>query len=119
MIGQLRPALVPALFVLLAASACGEETNASAYDLSGIVTVERDDGSSAGLGGARVTFTSDTGLVEETTTGDDGRYEMQVLSDVAFGQVRAEKTGFTSSERTVYFDRAERRIDLELREASE
>lgn len=114
--------MVPGLLVALAASlasGCAEEDGSSAFDLSGRVTVERADGSFEGLGDARVTFTSDTGLTAETTTRDDGRYEMQVRSDVAFGQVRADKSGFTSSERTVYFDRPDRRIDLVLRPARE
>ena len=119
--GQARRPWVPALIALAVAtlaSACVDETNAAAYDLSGRVQVETEEGGElTPLGGARVVFTSDTGLVEETVSGDDGRYEMQVLSDVSFGQVRAERNGFTASEQTVFFDRPDRRIDFVLRPA--
>lgn len=121
--GQAWRARVPALVALVAAmlpSGCVEETNASAYDLSGVVQVESEDGGELSpLGGATVVFTSDTGLVAETVSEDDGRYEMQVLSDVTFGQVRAERSGFTPSEQTVFFDRPDRRVDFVLRPAPE
>lgn len=120
--GQARrawvPCLIAAAFVALAGG-CAEETNAAAYDLSGRVVAQAFDGDDlTPLGDVRVVFTSDTGRVAATTTGDDGRYEMQVLSDFAFGQVRAERRGFTPSEHTVYFDRPERRIDFVLRPAA-
>lgn len=101
---------------LVVALACGERAPGTAYDLSGRVTRQQED-MGAPLPGATVRFTSDTGLVQETTTGGDGRYEMQVVSDTPFGQVRAEAPGYVPSERTVYFDLPERRIDLELRPA--
>lgn len=120
--GQARRAWVPGLIALVfvaLAGGCVEETNAAAYDLSGRVVAQAFEGDDlVPLGGVRVVFTSDTGLVADTTTGDDGRYEMQVLSDFAFGQVRAERSGFTPSEQTVYFDRPERRIDFVLRPTS-
>lgn len=120
--GQARRARVPGLFALALvaiAGGCVEGTDAAAYDLSGRVQAQAVEGDAvAPLGGARILFTSDTGLVAETTTGDDGRYELQVLSDVAFGQVRAERSGFAPSEQTVYFDRPERRIDFVLRPAA-
>lgn len=98
------------------AVACGEAAPGAAYDLSGRVQTELVEGSAPmPLGGATVRFTSDTGHVSETVSGDDGRYEMQVFSDVAFGQVRAEAAGFVASDRTVYFDVPQRRIDFVLR----
>ncbi len=100
---------------LLAAS-CEDRAPGGNYDLSGIVRTELVEGSTpTPVGGATVVFTSDTGHVTETVSGDDGRYEMQVFSDVAFGQARAELEGFVPSERTVYFDTAQRRIDFVLR----
>ena len=65
--------------------------------------------------GARVTFRSDT-LYEVTTTSDEeGRYELFVVSDSKFGQVIAEKEGFSTAEQSVFFDQPQRRIDLEMR----
>lgn len=86
------------------------------YSLSGFVTQTLASGVTATpIGGATVTFTSDVGERFTTTTGGDGRYRMQVVSRSVFGQVRAEAGGFTPSERTVYFDSPERRIDIGLR----
>ena len=120
MIRQRAAARVPAWLGLAAigmlAAACGDRVPGAAYDLSGIVQSELVEGSSpTPLGGAVVVFTSDTGRVTSTVSGDDGRYEMQVFTDVAFGQVRAEAAGFVPDERTVYFDVPARRIDLVLR----
>ncbi len=110
------PAWVAIAAIALVGTACDDRVPGAAYDLSGIVQSELVEGSTpAPLGGATVVFTSDTGHVTETVSGDDGRYEMQVFSDVAFGQVRAEAAGFVPHERTVYFDVPARRIDLLLR----
>lgn len=86
------------------------------YELSGIVSERFESGTELSpLGGVRVTFRGDTGLVYETSTGSDGRYRMRISSDVQFGQVRAELDGFTPVEMTVYFDTPTRRIDLDMR----
>lgn len=104
----------------LASTACVEDAPGAVYEVSGIVSQESEDGERASpLGGALVRFTSDTGHVSETTSGDDGRYEMQVFTDVRFGQVRAERDGFAPDERTVLFDQPQRRIDLRLRPVRE
>jgi len=120
MIRQRRASPVPGVLAIvilgLVVASCGEDIPASAYELSGRVSIElTESGDPMPIGGALVTFTSDTGLAHDTTTADDGRYEMSVLSDSVFGQVRAEAAGFETAERTVYFDGAERRIDLVLR----
>lgn len=121
MIGQRRVlGVLGCLTIAALAASCAEEVPGGAYDLSGRVSVELTEGGAPmPLGGALVTFTSDTGHVHETTTGSDGRYEMQVFSDTPFGQVRAEADTYVPSQRSVYFDNPERRIDLVLRPAPE
>lgn len=105
-------ALLPFLFL----AACAPGSVGSTYELSGRITNLLESGSAPSpIGGAMVRFTSDTGEVAETAAASDGRYAMQVMSDSRFGQVRAEATGFNPSERTVFFDVAQRRIDLALR----
>ena len=94
---------------------CAEEAPTDAFELSGYVT-ERDGG--APVSGARVIFTSDTLYTAETTTNDDGLYEMVVETDRPFGQVRAEAAGYENEERSVFFDSPSRRLDLTLRSAS-
>jgi hypothetical protein len=109
-----RLALLPFLFL----AACAPTTVGSTYELSGRITnLLESGGTPSPVGGAVVRFTSDTGDVVETTSAADGRYAMQVLTDARFGQVRAEAGGYTPSERTVFFDIAQRRIDLALRPA--
>jgi hypothetical protein len=104
----------------LVVASCGDTTPGAAYDLTGIVsTALTPDSARTPLGGATVRFTSDTGRVHEAISGEDGRYEMQVFTDTAFGQVRAESTGYEPAERSVYFDVPQRRIDLVLRATPE
>ncbi len=109
---------VSTLFLLLmlpASSACKEAGSATdAFEVSGVVT---DETNGNGIGGATVTFVSDTLFRTRTSTGGGGDYEMTVDTDVPFGQVRAEKEGFVSGEATVHFDTRARRIDLQLRPA--
>lgn len=107
---------VPVL-VLVGSSGCdGGAAVVSTYELSGIVTERIDTGTDvAPLAGAEVTFTSDTGMSLTTTSGDDGRYRMQVESEVRFGQVRATLAGYQTTERTVLFDVPARRVDLGMR----
>lgn len=95
-----------------------EGTTLDAFELTGRVSVF-ESSTDAPVPGARVIFTSDTLLVEETVADDDGRYRMRVLSDHPFGQVRAEAEGFRPAERTVYFDQQRRRIDLRMRSMPE
>lgn len=107
-------------FALLGSSqfivGCEESSVTTEYDLSGYVrTPAGDEGETDPVGNATVRFTSDTGLVSTTQTDERGRYEMQVASDIVFGQVRAEATGFAPAEATVYFDSPQRRLDLEIR----
>lgn len=93
-----------------------DESHLEAYELSGRVTVlleSNDEGD--GIAGARVVFRSDTLIVEETTTDASGRYRMRIVTDHAFGQVRAEAPGFRPHEETVYFDTPHRRVDIALR----
>ncbi len=104
--------LVSGLFL----GSCAPVTVASTYELSGRITNLLESGETPSpIGGAMVRFTSDTGDVTETVATSDGRYAMQVLSDSRFGQVRAAADGYTPSERTVFFDVPQRRIDLALR----
>ncbi len=112
------PRVLGALFAAAIglSGACTEDTPGSAFDLSGLVASETEEGgATTPLGGALVRFTSDTGQVHEATTTSEGRYEMQIFTDSPFGQVRAEASGFGPSERTVLFDRPQRRVDLVLR----
>ncbi len=110
----LRPSLALLPFLFLAA--CAPGTVADTFELSGRVTNLLESGVAASpIGGARVQFISDTGDVSETVTSPDGRYAMQVLSQSRFGQVSAEAAGYTTSERTVFFDVPQRRVDLALR----
>jgi hypothetical protein len=102
------------LFAMLAS--CAPGTVGDTYALSGRITQTLSSGVTVTpVGGATVRFTSDVGDVFETTSGGDGRYHIQVLTRVRFGQVRATAGGFNPSERTVYFDTPQRRVDLGLR----
>ena len=100
------------------AGGCGEEENPNVdrFELSGYVRDTFDDNP---IGGATVTFRSDTLRMADATTDDEGLYEMVVETDVAFGQVRAEAAGFQGAEASVFFDSPRRRIDLRLRPAGE
>lgn len=96
---------------------CGENpTMMEGFELSGRVE-ELIGPETIGdpIPGARVTFMSDTLIVEETTSDDGGRYRMRISTDYPFGQVRAEADGFSPDEQTVFFDQMIRRVDLELR----
>ncbi len=86
------------------------------YELSGQVTSLLDEsGGGDPIPGARVTFISDTLIVDEATADASGRYRMRVSTDHPFGQVRAEADGFTANEATVYFDTPQRVVDVALR----
>jgi len=86
------------------------------FSLSGRITQTLESGVSVTpVAGATVRFTSDVGDVFTATSGGDGRYRIQVLTRVRYGQVRATASGFVDSERTVYFDTAERRVDIGMR----
>jgi hypothetical protein len=86
------------------------------YELSGRVTVLLDaEEDGAGIALARVTFVSDTLIVQETTADGEGRYRMRVSTDHPFGQVRAQAEGFLPREETVFFDTDQRRVDIALR----
>ncbi|HJL19269.1 MAG TPA: carboxypeptidase-like regulatory domain-containing protein [Sandaracinaceae bacterium LLY-WYZ-13_1] len=103
------------VFVLLA-GACDEGAPTETFELSGVVSVLLESGETGGpIGGARVRFVSDTLIVSETETDDDGRYRMRVLTDFPFGQVIATADGFREEEATVFFDTPQRRVDLQLR----
>ena len=105
-----------ALSAALGLAACGsdEDPTIEEHELSGYV---RDDLEGTAIRGATVRFTSDTLYVEETSTDSDGHYEMVVISDVDFGQVRAEKEGYDPAEESVFFDTDARQIDIRLRPA--
>jgi hypothetical protein len=107
---------VPVL-VLVGSTGCdGGAPVVSTYELSGIVSERFESGMDlTPLAGVAVTFTSDTGMAFSATTGDDGRYRMQIESEVDFGQVRASLAGFQTTETTVLFDVPARRIDLDMR----
>jgi|GEM_PF-1895208 len=107
---------VPVL-VLVGSTGCdGGAAMISTYELSGIVSERFESGIEVTpLAGVEVTFTSDTRMSFSATTGDDGRYRMQIESEVRFGQVRAALAGFQTTERTVLFDVPARRVDLDMR----
>ena len=107
------------MFVVVMLTSCATPTVGDTYALSGRVTQTLASGVSATpVPGALVRFTSDVGDVFETSAAGDGRYHLQVLTRVRFGQVRAMAGGFVPSERSVYFDTPERRIDIGLRPTS-
>jgi hypothetical protein len=103
--------LVPLLVTL---GCDGSDPNAQVYELGGEVL---DRTSGQGIGGAEVTFVSDTLQESFATSGSDGAYRMVVRTDSPFGQVRAEREGYLPDERTVFFDTSPRRMDLRLRQA--
>lgn len=107
-----RTLVASALFAALALSSSCESNVTERYSVSGYV---RDLATNDGIGGVRVTFTSDTLYTNSTTTRGNGAYQMDVRSDVPFGQVKAEREGFITDQRTVHFDSRERRVDLGLR----
>ena len=90
----------------------GDDSATSTYELSGIV---EETFSGDRLEGVRITFTSDTLYRSDTTTDDDGYYEMSIETDVPFGQVRADRPGYVTEETAVFFDTNERRVDFDLR----
>ncbi|MFW6067930.1 MAG: hypothetical protein ACOC97_06305 [Myxococcota bacterium] len=116
----MRRSPVPPLLVLLlglVCASCGDEDpNVQSFSLSGRVT---DRATGDGIGGVTVTFVSDTLHEAQDTTGSGGSYSVMVRSDTPFGQVRADKDGWLSDEKTVYFDVPERRVDLSLRRAAD
>lgn len=109
-----------ALTLLLLASCEPQDVPLASYELSGRVTVLLESDAEGGaIANARVIFTSDTLLRQETTTDEDGRYRMRIETDHLFGQVRAEAAGFRPNEETVYFDSPMRRVDIALRRIAE
>lgn len=97
-------------------ASCVPGTVGDTYSLSGRITQSLESGVTVTpVAGATVRFTSDVGDVVTATSGGDGRYRMQILTRVRFGQVRATAAGFVDSERSVYFDTPERRIDIGMR----
>jgi hypothetical protein len=96
---------------------CGnaEARPVSEYEISGTVT---DDLTGAAVGGALVTFVSDT--LDETQAHCDGsgRYSMsvQVTEGEHFGTLHASAAGYEdSTPQSVYFDGTARTVDLRLR----
>jgi len=107
----LRPRSVLVLLAL-AFGACGDGAPVESRTVAGFVT---DGADMRGVGGADVTFTSDTRYTASTTTNGDGFYEIRVETDSPFGQVVATHPEYQSAEGTVFFDTEERRLDLVLR----
>lgn len=102
-----------ACLALFAAAGCaGDEAPTDRYELSGFVTETPSGGP---IDGATVIFVADTLYSTETSTDEDGFYEMVVETDTPFGQVRARHAGHVAAEQTVFFDSQQRRIDLVLR----
>jgi hypothetical protein len=104
-----RGAAAAAVVAIASIAGCGTEPDTQRYTIEGRVTEALTE---RRLEGVLVTFTSDTLYTADARTGSQGRYTLQVESDVLFGQVRAERDGYTPTETTVYFDRPDRRIDL-------
>ena len=111
--GSRFAAALTCLAVAAALLGCGESANPnlSGYDVSGYV---RDGLSGGGIGGATVTFTSDTLFTESTRSKSNGYYALHVETDTDLGQVRAEASGYTPHEETVFFDSTSVRKDIEL-----
>lgn len=98
-------------FVILLCG-CADSAPTEFFELAGYVL---DIDTDAPIEGARVTFRSDTRYTASGTSDDDGRYAISVETDTPFGQVRAEKDGYSPGEETVFFDSPERRVDLRMR----
>ena len=97
--------------VLLAGVASCGSTPGLTHELSGYV---RDADTNAPVGGAMVTFRSDTLMTYDTTSADDGQYRLLVDVDVPFGQLSAMHDGYDGVQTTVYFDTDIRRVDLPM-----
>lgn len=104
-------ALVPLLLLV----SCEGAAPADTFELSGRVSELSGGFEASSIEGATVSFISDTLIVSEATTDGAGTYRMRVTTDHLFGQVRAAAPGYVTTERAVYFDTPQRRVDLELR----
>ena len=96
---------------------CGDSgaAVASQRTISGEV---RDAQSKRGIGGALVEFSSDTLEAAETSTDDDGHFELdvEVSEGVMFGHVSATHRDYEKAAAvSVYFDGAENVLEIELR----
>lgn len=122
MLGHRLAAVVPRLLLVFATAAvagCDGDGAVEGFELSGRVEeLLGPDLVGEGISGASVTFRSDTLIVNDTTSDDDGWYRMRISTDHPFGQVRAEAEGYQVTERTVFFDAPTRRVDLEMRPAN-
>ena len=107
---------VPAALLFITLAACGDASLGERLDVTGTVT---DAESGRGIDGAAVTFVSDTGLRQETTTGGGGNYGLALFSDTPFGQLRVEAEGFQPRETTVFFDTPLRVVNVALRQRVE
>ena len=105
-----RPAL--ALCSALALAGCGAGPPTEERTVAGFVT---DSADMRGIPGVEVTFTSDTRYTASARTNGEGFYELRVETDSDFGQVVATHPEYQPAEGTVFFDTAERRLDLVLR----
>ena len=61
----------------------------------------------------------DTLYTAMATTDSDGFYELRVDTDSPFGQLQVSHPAYQPAEATVFFDSAERRLDLLLRRRTE
>ncbi len=108
------------LAVLLSAWALGCEANPTLIDY-GVHGYVRSAQSGDAISGIDVTFTSDTLRRAADESDGDGRYEIVVESDTAFGHLTAvDPRGRYEAEIVeVYFDEQTRRVDIRMGPAPE
>lgn len=103
----------PATLFLVNLAGCQGNPNLISYGVYGYV---EEASSGDRVSGIDVRFTSDTLRTGHDETDGDGRYEIVVESDTAFGHLEAtdSRGRFETEIVEVYFDEETRRVDIEL-----
>lgn len=103
----------PIVVASLLCVACEGDPNLVSYGVYGYV---KDAASHDPVSGARVEFTSDTLRTGSDRADSDGRYEILVESDAAFGHLTVSDPSGRHATKIVevYFDEETRRVDVDL-----
>jgi hypothetical protein len=98
---------------LLVAVGCGELDDAPDQErsLHGLV---RDAVSGKGLKGVTIAFQSDTLDEADDKTDEEGDYRLLVSTDSLHARIEAKKSGYETRIVSVYFDREDVQIDIDL-----
>ena len=99
------------ILTILGGWGCQGNPNLISYGVYGYV---KDAASGHAVSGADVAFTSDTLRTASDRTDGDGRYEIVVESDTAFGHLTVTDASYETEIVQVYFDEDTRRVDVEL-----